>query len=131
MGESIGYITIYIVVGIIGIILWAQILRKSGNNPWYSLVMIIPLINLAAFIFFATLEWPISKANRELRRRIKTLREQEHTMVCDECGNPIAEQDRFCSTCGSEFEAQPNICPNCKKETASDGKFCSHCGTPL
>lgn len=96
-------IGIYALVVIILVWSWAQILYKSGNSTWHSLWMIIPGINVIAFMIFAFGEWPILKTNTRLRRRIRALEKQEHTMVCDDCENPIAEQDKFCSACGAEF----------------------------
>ena len=124
-------IAIYAVIVVVMAWSWAQILRKSGNDAWRALWMIIPGINIIAFLFFAFEEWPIVRTNVRLRRRIKILEEQEHTMLCEECDNPIAEHDKFCSACGVEFEMIVHYCPNCNTEIVDGGKFCSTCGARI
>ncbi len=37
---------------------WIRIFSKAGYSAWLSLVMFVPLVNLAAIFWFAFSEWP-------------------------------------------------------------------------
>lgn len=125
--------TIFIALIVIFFIcaIWAKIFEKAGYNPWYCLIMIVPLLNIIVLIWFAFSRWPISESIDKLNRRLSELSEKQHTAVCDDCGAPVAEDDKFCSSCGSEFAKQPNVCPKCGDEVSADDKFCSSCGANL
>lgn len=53
---------------------------------------------------------------------------QEGIKVCLNCGEPLAENDKFCSECGFKVE---KVCPNCATTNPGDAKFCSSCGYKL
>lgn len=36
----------------------AQILRRAGHSPWWTIVWFIPMVNLAALWIFAFSPWP-------------------------------------------------------------------------
>jgi hypothetical protein len=38
-----------------------KILRRTGHNPLWSVLAILPVLNLAAFWFFAFKSWPTDK----------------------------------------------------------------------
>jgi len=64
-----------ILVAIIGIVylvfsIWGcwKIARKAGYPPWWGLVMIVPLVNLILFFYFAFAEWPIQRELKNLKR---------------------------------------------------------------
>jgi hypothetical protein len=43
---------------------WAKIFSKVGLSPAFCLVMLIPLVNLGFFFWFAFSEWPLEKQLR-------------------------------------------------------------------
>lgn len=45
----------------------SKILERAGFSGWYSLVTLIPIVNLIALWWFASAKWPGAKA-RALRR---------------------------------------------------------------
>jgi len=40
---------------------WYKIFSKAGYSGWYSLVMLVPLLNIIALFIFAFSEWPIER----------------------------------------------------------------------
>ena len=40
---------------------WAQIFKKAGYSGWMCLLLIIPIINLIAFLWFAFTTWPVQE----------------------------------------------------------------------
>ncbi len=42
------------------VFLWplAKVLARAGFSPWYCLLGVVPVVNLAALWVFATAEWP-------------------------------------------------------------------------
>ena len=58
--------------GVFGFIVWAAVLvytlvcawtiaKKAGYEPWYGILMIVPILNLVLLYFFAFTEWPAEK----------------------------------------------------------------------
>jgi hypothetical protein len=76
--SQIGFpeIVIILVIGLcalaVTVVPWWQILKKSGNSPGLSLLMLLPLVNLATLFWFAFSEWPIEKQLREAGPRRPT-----------------------------------------------------------
>ena len=52
-------IVLYIAAGIAWIIAWAEIFLKAGYNRWLCLAMIVPVVNLIVFLWFAFSKWPV------------------------------------------------------------------------
>lgn len=42
-------------------IAWYRIFKKAGYNPAWCLIMLFPVINIAAMAFFAFSVWPIER----------------------------------------------------------------------
>ncbi|MDR9500023.1 MAG: hypothetical protein RI556_12670 [Hydrogenovibrio sp.] len=38
-----------------------KILRKAGHSGWHSLWIVVPLVNLFMFWFFAFKKWPVER----------------------------------------------------------------------
>jgi len=47
-----------------------RILANAGYSPWWVLVSLIPLVNLAFFFVFAYSDWPLLKELRNLGERV-------------------------------------------------------------
>lgn len=62
-----GLVGILIAFVIIALVLWtcARISRKAGFSGWWSLLMLIPLVNIVMIWVFAFVQWPAEtgKAN--------------------------------------------------------------------
>lgn len=54
---------------------------------------------------------------------------QKQSGHCDQCGTPIAANQKFCSKCGSAVHKES--CPSCGQKIRSGDQFCSSCGTRL
>jgi hypothetical protein len=46
---------------------WWQIFKKTGNSGWLSLLMLVPLVNLAMLLFLAFSDRPVLRELRALR----------------------------------------------------------------
>jgi uncharacterized membrane protein YhaH (DUF805 family) len=48
----------------VALTLWmsARILRKAGYSGWWSLLAVVPLLNIAMIWVFSTSDWPALKA---------------------------------------------------------------------
>jgi uncharacterized membrane protein YcjF (UPF0283 family) len=53
-------------VGLVFIAPFWQIFKKAGYIPMASLVMIVPYLNVLAFLWLAFADWPVLKRLREL-----------------------------------------------------------------
>jgi len=62
MGIGLGSVIIILLLIAIPILLFAPIARKAGYSGWWSLLMIIPLVNLVMIWVFAFAKWPVEKA---------------------------------------------------------------------
>ncbi len=52
-------ILLYIAVGVALVVAWAEIFVKAGHNRWLCLAMIVPVVNLIIFLWFAFGKWPV------------------------------------------------------------------------
>lgn len=75
-------ILLYIALGVAWLFAWAEIFLRAGYNRWLCLVMIVPVVNLAVFLWFAFSRWPIYEfvvkdwqINRLKSQREKIVRE--------------------------------------------------------
>lgn len=59
-------IIVLTVIGLIYIGSFWQIFKKAGYVPAVSLVMLVPYVNILAFLWLAFYEWPVQKRLREL-----------------------------------------------------------------
>ena len=64
---AVGNISIWQIAAILlliisPIILFAPIARKAGYSGWWSLLMIIPVVNLVMIWVFAFAKWPVEDA---------------------------------------------------------------------
>jgi hypothetical protein len=62
------YGAIYLVVAIAMLWAWVRILRQAGYSAWYSLLALVPGLNVAMFFVFAFREWPVRREVSLLRR---------------------------------------------------------------
>ena len=57
--------------------------------------------------------------------------------TCKQCGQPMAEDQRFCPKCGTAAEpaapprSAPRFCPKCGESLEPEAQFCPNCGAPV
>jgi len=52
------------------ILIWFMIFRRTGMNPWLSLLMLVPLANFVMLLILAFTEWPVQRANAAMRAQL-------------------------------------------------------------
>jgi len=54
------WLIVLFIFGVLGFFIWiyARIARKAGFSGWWSLIMFVPLVNLAMVWVFAFVKWP-------------------------------------------------------------------------
>jgi choline-glycine betaine transporter len=63
-----GAYSIFALVGlIITIVCNFIIARKAGFNPWLSLLVLIPIVNIIIYLLFVFVPWPVNKELKRLR----------------------------------------------------------------
>ncbi len=56
---------LYIVLAVVWIVAWAQIFKKAGYSGAMCILLIIPIINVIVFLWFAFSRWPVQEKVRE------------------------------------------------------------------
>ena len=54
-------VVVYLAIIVLFIVGYWKIWSKAGFNGAWSLLMLVPLVNLGAFLYLAFAEWPIHK----------------------------------------------------------------------
>jgi len=102
-------------VGILGaavfVVSWIFICSKAGYSKWLGLLMLVPLVNIIFFLYFAFARWPILKGQQESAPATATAPQQRPAAAqpkattapatCPKCGAPLGPNERFCGECGS------------------------------
>jgi hypothetical protein len=122
MEEFEGFAEALAVAGVIGlavgvlalavlVVSWIFICSKAGYSRWLGLLMLVPLVNVIFFLYFAFARWPILKGQQESapapvtasQQREGTTRPKPATApaACLKCGAPLGPNERFCGECGS------------------------------
>ena len=76
---SVLLILLYIALGIVWVVAWAEIFLKSGYNRWLCFTMIVPVVNLVVFLWFAFSKWPVYEFV-EKDWQVKRLESQQETI---------------------------------------------------
>jgi uncharacterized membrane protein YhaH (DUF805 family) len=58
------FVILLLPLAIIGVYFWmiVRILNKAGYSGWWSLLMVVPLVNIVMVWVFAFSDWPALKA---------------------------------------------------------------------
>lgn len=56
-------LVVILLVFVLPYIVFSPIARKAGFSKWWSLVMIIPIVNIVAIWVFSFIEWPLERNN--------------------------------------------------------------------
>jgi hypothetical protein len=54
-------LTVALIVVALVIFAWSRVFAKAGYSPILCLLMLIPVVNLLTFLWFAFSRWPIQK----------------------------------------------------------------------
>ena len=60
-GISIWQVLILLLIFLTTVVPFWQIYKKAGFNPWLSVLMIFPLLNVIMLFYLAFSSWPTSK----------------------------------------------------------------------
>ncbi|WP_293609568.1 hypothetical protein [Ponticaulis sp.] len=61
MGFFAGVAVVYLLVIIFAVVCWWRIWSKAGFSGVWALLMFVPFVNIASFIYLAFAEWPVSR----------------------------------------------------------------------
>jgi hypothetical protein len=59
-----------IVTILLSILIWFMIFKRTGMNPWLSLLMLVPIANFIMLLILAFTEWPVQRALRMCRAQL-------------------------------------------------------------
>lgn len=54
-----------IVVGVIIVLPFYKLWQRTGHNPWISLLMLIPLVNIVMLYVLAFKDWPAASGRND------------------------------------------------------------------
>lgn len=121
-----------VLISVTSIVAWVKIFTKAGYSGDLVVLMLIPLVNIITFLWFAFTTWPIERrvgwagravAGQPTAHTPGALREVQNE-------DPAAER---APQSGGTPAAGPRmlVCPNCGHHEASDRTSCPHCGMSL
>lgn len=61
MGDTLFLALVIVAVLAIPVVVFGPVAVKAGFSRWWSLVLIVPFVNLFAVWLFAFIEWPAEK----------------------------------------------------------------------
>jgi hypothetical protein len=64
-GLGVQELLLLVIIGLFVILPYWKIFSKAGFSGWWSLTLIIPILNFVILFYLAFAEWPV---HRELRR---------------------------------------------------------------
>lgn len=83
-----------------------NLVEKTGNPGWLSLLFWVPFVNLALLLYFVFSEWPIEQELRSFKARYGKLDdEMDAPTTCLHCGATIPAQSATCASCGWSYNA--------------------------
>lgn len=104
-------LAVAVLVAAVFVISWIFICSKAGYSKWLGLLMLVPLVNVIFFLYFAFARWPILKSQQEEAPASVTAPQQRPAAApprtattpatCPKCGAPMKPDERFCGECGS------------------------------
>jgi hypothetical protein len=60
-GVSVVHWIVLLAVLAIPVWVWGVIVKKAGFNPWWGLLVIVPLVNVVMLFVFAYSKWPTDR----------------------------------------------------------------------
>lgn len=65
-----------LIVTIIILIGWWKIWTKAGYSGWWSLLILIPIVNLLSLLYLAFGHWPIEKQIEEQKNQLHSYKQK-------------------------------------------------------
>ena len=97
--------------------LW-NLVEKTGNPGWLSLLFWVPFVNLVLWLYFVFSEWPAERELRLYKERYGKLEEgADAPTTCLHCGATIPAESSTCASCGWSYKAVDDA--GIKGETAN------------
>jgi len=63
-------VIVYVAMIGFGFSMYWRIIGKAGWPGWYSLGLLVPVLNLVLIVMFAFKEWPVETENRVMRQQL-------------------------------------------------------------
>ena len=63
-------VVLYVAMIGFGLYMYWRIAGKAGWPGWYSLGLVVPVLNLVLMVMFAFKEWPVETENRVMRQQL-------------------------------------------------------------
>ena len=60
-GIGVGSLILILVMIAVPILIFGPVAKKAGFSRWWSLLLVIPLVNLIVIWVFSFMEWPVEK----------------------------------------------------------------------
>jgi len=61
-GIGIGSITLILVLIAVPVLVFGPVSKKAGFSRWWSLLLVVPLVNLIVIWVFAFMQWPAEES---------------------------------------------------------------------
>jgi hypothetical protein len=55
---------ILVIAAYLLVVPWVKIFRRVGMSEGFGILMLVPIVNIAVFLIFAYLEWPIERERK-------------------------------------------------------------------
>jgi len=94
-------IPLAVVQAVVVMLVGWRLTKKTGYPGWYSILFLIPVVNLALLILLAFWEWPIEAEINRYKQRFGEL--------------PVDPESTSspCRGCGTLLPAGTTVCPDC------------------
>ena len=103
--------------------------RARGSQAWWawSIISLIPLVGLVAYLILRPSSYAIDRDEQELEIALRE-HELQHYGTCPTCGAPIDRDFIVCPMCDTQVR---NVCPNCHRPLDADWHVCPYCRTHI
>ena len=66
---NLGFLELMVILAILAfaLVVWGKIFAQAGYSPWLGLTLVVPLVNLIVFLWFAFSKWPVRAELERLR----------------------------------------------------------------
>src|ERR1700677_1859685 len=66
-GLLAGFLLVYLVIAVVGIIAAVKVVTKAGYSGWWVLITFVPLVGIVFVLIFAFSKWPVLEEVEMLR----------------------------------------------------------------
>lgn len=109
--ELLVLLFIVLIVCLIVIFVYGPIAKKAGFSKWWSIALIVPLLNIILIWVFAFIKWPIEELqtnsssendDQDKKKNFNKNLVNNDGLICTNCGKQISTSDNFCPYCGEK-----------------------------